>query len=290
MPRKPSSASPKRSPARSPKRSPARSPKRTKASPKIKEPLKEDILTQIGETAAAVIAGEGQNNKLIEKQYNEELKKLSPGETNWFAVLTSMGFVVRLFIVVVVMIVCGLVILNVTLDPKSTSWFNQLYKPDWMPDGITITLIFAFLSILLTWVWYRLSIVTNSFVINILFIIVLGLQLAWTLTLYKYRDLTAARYLSCFFLGFIALTFLFSLYFTGFSDISLYTFLYTAWMILVVCFTFGMHELDKEYKLLGIVKDKNSSLYKRKIKMEVVQGIKIDESGNKLVFDPNEQD
>ena len=51
-----------------------------------------------------------------------------------------------------------------------------------------------------------------------------------------------------------------------------------------------MHELDKEYKLLGIVKDKNSSLYKRKMKMEIVQGIKIDESGNKLVFDPLDQE
>jgi tryptophan-rich sensory protein len=237
-----------------------------------------------------VVAGNTENVKLIESQQKEEIKKLAPGETNWFQVLTSMGFVARLFIVIAVAIVCSLVILNVTLDPKSTSWFNQLYKPDWMPDGITVTLIFVFLSFLLAWCWYRLSLVTNSFMVNVLFIIILGLQLAWTLTLYKYKNLTAARYLAGFFVGFVGLTFLISLYITGFSDVSLYTLLYTLWLVLVTCYTFGMHELDKEYKLLGIVKDKNSSLYKRKMKMEIVQGIKIDESGNKLVFDPLEQE
>jgi tryptophan-rich sensory protein len=244
----------------------------------------------MGETFAAVIA-DGQNDELIKKQQIEELNKLAPGETNWFSILTSMSFIIRLFIVVAVMVVCALAILKVTLDPNSKSWFNQLYKPDWMPDGITITVIFAFLSFLLAWCWYRFAQVSRySMFINLLFLVVLGLQLAWALNLYTYRRLVVARYLVSFFLGFVALLFIMSVFTFGFSDVSLYTFLYTGWLVLVLLFTFNMHELDKEYKMLGIVKDKNSSLYKRKMKMEAVQGIKVDENGVKTVFNPDEQE
>ena len=289
MPRKPSVASP----APSPKRSPGR-PKKVKVEiePKIDEPAMNDILTPLAETATEVVAGgpEGQNTILIETQKMEELKKLAPGETNWFEILTSMSFILKLMIVIAVMVVCAVIILNVTLDPKSTSWFNKLHKPDWMPDGITITVIFTFLSFLLAWCWYRASFVLNPIFVNFIFITVLVLQFCWTLLLYRVQNLTAARYLSCFLLGIVALMFLGSLWYFGFCDVSLYLFLYTAWLIIVVCFTFGLSDLSKEYKILGIVKDKSSSLYKKKMKMEMMEGIKIDENGNKTIFNAEEQE
>jgi tryptophan-rich sensory protein len=302
----------------SPKRSPGRP--RKMSSPKVTEPVEDkgliasvllidtplvagnepvvevkpvkDVITPLAETAAEVLASgiEGQNTHLIEKQKLEEMLKLAPGETNWFEILTSMSFILRLMLVVGVMVVCALIILNVTLDPKSTSWFNGLHKPDWMPDGITITVIFAFLSFLLAWCWFRMSQVFNPMLTNLLFVVVLALQFSWTLLLYRSENLVAGRYLACFFLGFVALLFLLSLWVFGFSDVSLYLFLYTAWLIIVVCFTFGLSDLSKEYKILGIVKDTKSSLYKKKMKMEVMQGIKVDEHGIKTEFNPLEQE
>ena len=76
----------------------------------------------------------------------------------------------------------------------------------------------------------------------------------------------------------------------GFSDISLYTFIYTGWLVIVLCYTFGMHDLTKEYALLGIVKDKNSSLYKKKMKLEVVEGVKITDDGRRIEFAADEQE
>jgi tryptophan-rich sensory protein len=298
MPRKTSVDSPKRSPPSSPKRSPGR-PKKVKSvvisevEPIISEnrPIN-DVITPLAEAMPLVIAGgiEGQNTALIEAQKIEEAKKLAPGETNWFEILTSMSFILRLMIVVAVMVVCAVIILNVTLDPKSTSWFNNLHKPDWMPDGITIVLIFTFLSFLLAWCWYRLIFILNPIFVNIFFITILALQFCWTLLLYRSQNLVAGRYLSCFFLGLIVLLFLLSIWYIGFCDVSLYLFLYTAWLILVVCFTFGLSDLTKEYKILGIVKNKKSSLYRKKMKMETVEGIKIDEAGNKTVFNAEEQE
>ncbi len=76
----------------------------------------------------------------------------------------------------------------------------------------------------------------------------------------------------------------------GFSDVSLYTFIYVAWLVLVVCYTFNLHELDKEYKMLGLVKNVNSNLYKKKIKMEIVEGIRVTEDGQKIEAVPEEQE
>jgi tryptophan-rich sensory protein len=232
---------------------------------------------------------DGQNVQFLEQQKIIELNKLSPGEPNWYGVFTDLSFVWRLGIVIAVMVVCALVILNVTLDPSSKSWFNQLHKPDWMPDGITITLIFSFLSILLAWTWYRISKVTHwSF--NLLFVTILALQLVWALQLYRFQHLEVGRYLACFFLGFMVLLLLVCFYYLGFSDVSFYTLLYVGWLIAVTCFTFGLKSLDKEYKILGMVSDKNSSLYKRKMKMEIVQGIKITEDGQKIEFNAEDQE
>jgi tryptophan-rich sensory protein len=301
MPRKASLASPTRSspsPKRkaSPKRSPSpkrqRSPKVTATTPVAKVTETKDVITTVATSVAEVLSGgpEGQNVKLIESQKVEERLKLAPGETNWFEILTSMSFIWRLLLVVAVMTVCAIIILNITLNPNSKSWYNQLHKLDWSPDGITIVVIFAFLSFLLAWCWFRFSQFCNPTFINTLFIIILALQFSWTLCLFRVESLEAGRYLSCFFLGFMSILFIFSLWYFGFSDVTLYTLLYVGWLIIIVCFTFGLHELDKEYKILGLVKDKKSSLYKKKMKMEIVQGIKIDESGLKHEFIPDEQE
>ena len=228
-----------------------------------------------------------------DKKVKVEESKLAPGEVNWFKVLTSAKFVIRLAIVLVVVIVCSLIILNVTLDPNSKAWYNTIHKADWMPDGIISVIIFAFVSALLAWVWYRLDDAMTGYwkwIVNICVVVILALQFTWTLMLYKNQNLKAARYLSCFYLGFVSLLFIFSFWYMGFSDISLYTFIYTGWMVIVLCYTFGMHDLTKEYALLGIVKDKSSSLYRKKVKMEVVQGIKITEDGQKVEFVADEQE
>jgi tryptophan-rich sensory protein len=228
-----------------------------------------------------------------DKRVKIEESKLAPGEVNWFKVLTSAKFVIRFAIVLVVVIVCSLIILNVTLDPDSKAWYNTIHKPDWMPDGIISVIIFAFVSALLVWMWYRLDDVLEGYwkwALNVWVVVILVLQFVWTLMLYKNQNLTVARYLVCFYLGFVALLFIFGFWYMGFSDISLYGFIYTGWLVIVLCYTFGMHDLSKEYALLGIVKDTNSSLYKKKLKMEVVEGIKITEDGQRIEFMADEQE
>jgi tryptophan-rich sensory protein len=231
--------------------------------------------------------------KINSEQVKYEDSKLAPGETNWFKVLTSSSFVIRLAIVLVFIIINSLIILNVTLDPNSQSWYNKLYKPDWMPDSIIIVALFAFLSILLAWVWYRLNEMVSgywNYIVNIWMFVILGLQFCYTLLLYRQQSITASKYLVCFYIGFVSLLFIFCMWYVGFSDVSLYTFIYVAWLVLVVCYTFNLHELDKEYKMLGIVKNTNSKLYKKKITMEVVEGIRVTEDGEKIEAIPEEQE
>jgi tryptophan-rich sensory protein len=245
-------------------------------------------MSNLNKSSSSLIE-DGQNVQFLEQQKIVELNKLSPGEPNWYAVFTDLSFVWRLGIIILAMVVCALVILNVTLDPSSKSWFNQLHKPDWMPDGITITLIFAFVSILLAWTWYKLSRVAH-WSVNLLFVAIIAIQVVWTLQLYRFRHLEVGRYLACFFLGVMVLLLLVCFYYTRFSDITFYTLLYVGWLVIVVCFTFGLKSLDKEYKILGLVTDKNSSLYKRKMKMEIVQGIKVTEDGQKIEVNPEDQE
>lgn len=231
--------------------------------------------------------------KINSEQVKYESSKLAPGETNWFKVLTSSSFVIRFAIILVFIIINSLIILNVTLDPNSQSWYNKLYKPDWMPDSIIIVALFAFLSILLAWVWYRLNEMTTgywNYIVNIWMFVILALQFCYTLLLYRQQSIIASKYLVCFYIGFVALLFIFSIVYIGFSDVSLYTFIYTAWLALVVAYTFNLHELDKEYKMLGIVKNTNSRLYNKKITMEVVDGIRVTEDGEKIEAIPEEQE
>jgi len=235
-----------------------------------------------------------EENKIVFEQHlKEETKKLAPEETNWYAILTNVSFVWRLVVVLTIMIICGLLILNVGLDSNSKSWYNQLHKADWMPDPITATLLFLFLSILLAWVWFRLNNIVVGMAnvyVNLIFPVILILQLLYTLFLYKYQNLDAARYLSGFYLGFMALLFFVSFYYARFSDVALFTFMYTGWMVIVLCYTLQFHNLDKEYKLLGLAKT-GTSLHKKKIKNEVMFGVQYDEkTGEKTEIDVEEQE
>ena len=53
--------------------------------------------------------------------------------------------------------------------------------------------------------------------------------------------------------------------------------------------TYQLQDLSKEYSVLGLA-TKGTSLYKKKMRLELVSGIKIDENGNKTEFNPDEQE
>lgn len=230
------------------------------------------------------------DNTLYEKQKLLELNKLSPYEPNWFEVLSSGNFILRFVIIAAFVIYSSIIILNVTMDSNSNSWFNKLHKPDWGPDGVVIVIIFAFLFILMSWVWYRFYLAENLWYMQVLVVVLLVLFLLWTIFLYQNKNITVAKYLICFLLGVSVLLFGLCVWKFGFQDVTMYTFLFSAWLIVLVFYTFGLHELDKEYKLLAMIQDKKSSLYKKKMKMEVVQGIKITEDGERIEFNPEEQE
>ena len=225
-----------------------------------------------------------------EEQNLLEKKNLNEGETNWYEVLTSAGFVIRLVIVLLVAIYCTFVILCVTMNENIDSWYYKLYKPDWGPDGVIIAILFAFVSILLAWVWYRFSKVTHHWYYEALIVVILVLQVLWAIFLYQDHNVTVARYLICFYLGLMSILFLLSIWVFGFSDVTLYTFIYVAWLVVMTFYSFGLHELDKEYKILGTVTDKDSSLYRKKVRLEVVHGIRVNEDGEKIEVDPFDQE
>jgi hypothetical protein len=63
-----------------------------------------------------------------------------------------------------------------------------------------------------------------------------------------------------------------------------------AWLVVMTFYSFGLHELDKEYKILSTVTDKDSSLYRKKVRLEVVHGIRVNEDGEKIEVDPFDQE
>ena len=58
----------------------------------------------------------------------------------------------------------------------------------------------------------------------------------------------------------------------------------------MILYSYQIQDLSKEYSVLGLVTDKSSSLYKKKMKMELMQGIKITETGEKIEFNPDDQE
>lgn len=225
-----------------------------------------------------------------EEQNILEKKILSDGETNWYEVLTSSGFVIRLVIVLLVAVYSLFVILSVTMNDNIDSWYYKLYKPDWGPDGVIIAVIFAFVSVLLAWVWYRFSKIQHHWYYEAIIVIILILQILWTVFLYQDHNITVARYLICFYLGAMVLLFFLCIWCFGFCDVTLYTFIYGGWLVVMTFYTFGLHELEKEYKMLSNVTDKDSSLYRKKVRLEVIHGIRVNEEGEKIEIDPLDQE
>ena len=226
-------------------------------------------------------------------------KNLNPleMETNWFKILTDSGFVIRLVIILLATVYCMVVITGVTMSPNSKSWYYKLHKPDWAPDGVIIAIIFGFFALLLGWVWYRFSYgnltgynVSGGLWFEILILVMTVLLILWTVFLYQGQNLTVAKYLICFLLGLSVVLLIGCWWKFGFQDVTLYSFMYVGWLIVILLYTFDLHELDKEYKLLSIVTDKSSSLYHKKMKMEIVEGIKITEDGQKIEFSADEQE
>jgi tryptophan-rich sensory protein len=217
-------------------------------------------------------------------------KNVENFEPNWFEVLTSSGFVLRFLAVGLVLIFCSIYIINVTMDNNSKSWYNKLYKPDWGPDGVVIVVIFAFLFVLMAWVWYRISLVQNLIYMEVLVVALIISYILWTLLLYNYNNLTASKWMICIFLGLSVLLFGLCVWKFGFQDVSMYTFMMVVWLVVLTFYTFDLHELDKEYKLLGLAQDKGSSLYKKKVRMEQVEGVRFTEDGEKIEFNPEEQE
>lgn len=211
-------------------------------------------------------------------------------ETNWFQVLTDSGFVIRLVIILLATVYCMVVITGVTMSPNSKSWYYKLHKPDWAPDGVIIGIIFGFFALLLSWVWYRFSLIPGGIWFEILILAMTVLLILWTVFLYQGQNISVAKYLICFLLGLSVLLLISCWWKFGFRDVTLYSFMYVGWLVVILLYTFDLHELDKEYKLLSIVTDKKSSLYHKKMKMEIVEGIRITEDGEKIEFNPDEQD
>jgi tryptophan-rich sensory protein len=252
-------------------------------SPKKHEILeKENLKTKSSES-------EGTNFPSHEKVLKYENSHLGEGEPNYFEALTSVKFLWRLVFVLALLIISILICLNVTLDNSVESWYYNLYKPDWAPDGITIVIIYSFLSLLYVWCWYTVAkTVKNSFV-DLAFIGFYVLTTLWFIMLFKYQNLKAGRIIMDIITGYAAFLFIYTAFFLKIGSVSLYLFLFLAWSIVLIVYSYQLQDLSKEYSVLGLAK-KGTSLYKKKVRLEMVSGIKVDQNGNKVEFNPDDQE
>jgi len=221
---------------------------------------------------------------------NYENKHLGNGEPNYFEALTSFKFLWKLLFIVALLLISVLICLNTTLDNSSESWYYKLYKPDWAPDGITITIIFSFLSLLYIWCWYTVSKAANNSFVDLFFIGFYVLNALWFIILYKYHNLETSRILSGVIVGYASLLLLYCVYFLKIGSVSLYIFLMLGWWVTLIVYSYQLQDLTKEYSALGLINDPKSSLYKKKMKMELMEGIKITASGDKIEFNPDDQE
>jgi len=219
----------------------------------------------------------------------EKTDVLSSGEPNYFQTLTSFRFLSKLIFVLALLVISILICLNVTLDNSVDSWYYNLYKPDWAPDGITIVIIFSFLSMLYVWCWYTVSKYTRNTFVDIAFAVFYILNTLWFILLFKYQRLDVGRILMDVITGYAAVLFLYTAFYLKIGSVSLYLFLFLGWSIVMIFYSYKLQDLSKEYKILGIV-DKSSSLYKKKMRLEMVQGIKVNENGERIEFNPDEQE
>jgi tryptophan-rich sensory protein len=230
---------------------------------------------------------EGANHKQLLK---EETAKLGEGEPNYFEALTSFKFLWKFIFVIALLVISVLLTLNVTLNNNVDSWYYNLYKPDWAPDGITIVIIYSFLSLLYIWCWYSVSKTAKSSTIDLIFMGFYVLNTVWFIVLFQYQNLETARILMDVIVGYGSILLIYTFFYLKIGSVSLYLLLFLGWSVLMIFYSYRLQDLSKEYSILGIVKDKSSTLYKKKVRLETVNGIKITETGEKIEFNPDDQE
>jgi len=220
----------------------------------------------------------------------EETEKLGDGEPNYFEALTSFKFLWKFLFVIALLVISILITLNVTLNNNVDSWYYNLYKPDWAPDGITIVIIYSFLSLLFIWCWYTVSKIAKNSFVDLLFMGFYVLNTVWFIILYQYQNLNIARIIMDIIVGYCAVLLIYTLFYLKIGSISLYLIFFLGWSITMIFYSYRLQDLSKEYSILGVVKDKSSNLYKKKMKLETINGIKVTESGEKIEFNPDDQE
>ena len=232
--------------------------------------------------------------KLYMKNLVKETLELNDGEPNYFRMVTSIKFLFRLILVIGVTIAIGVIIINNSVSNDPDTWYNLLYKPDWAPDGIIITAITGFLAFIFAWIWYTTSLYTsgfNGFVIDILFVITYTLIFLWAYFFFQKNKLETARIFSYAIVGMFGLLFVITAFKMRLFSQSVLILLTLSWWIAIMFFSIQSKELTKEYSILGnVAEDMNNSLYRQKLKLELMNGIKITADGQKIEFNPDDQE
>jgi tryptophan-rich sensory protein len=232
--------------------------------------------------------------KLYMKNLVKETLELNDGEPNYFRMVTSVKFLFRLILVLTATIIIGVIIINNSVSNDPDTWYNLLYKPDWAPDGIIITAITGFLAFVFAWIWYTTSLYTSGFmglVIDVLFIIAYVFVFLWAYFFFQKNKLETARIFSYFIVGMFGLLFIIIAFKMRLFSQSVLLLLSLAWWITIMFYTMYSKELTKEYSILGnVAEDMNNSLYRQKLKLELMNGIKITADGQKIEFNPDDQE
>ena len=232
--------------------------------------------------------------KLYMKNLVKETLELNEGEPNYFRMVTSVKFLFRLILVLAATIVASVIIINNSVSNDPDTWYNLLYKPDWAPDGIIITAIVGFLAFVFAWIWYTTSLYTSGFygfVIDILFIITYTLIFLWAYFFFQKNKIETARIFSYTIVAMFGLLFIITAFKMRLFSQSILILFTLAWWITIMFYTIQSKELTKEYGILGnVAEDMNNSLYRQKLKLELMNGIKITADGQKIEFNPDDQE
>ena len=232
--------------------------------------------------------------KIYEKKLESESAKLAEGEPNYFKMVTNLSFILRLLVIIGLTIASVILVLNATQDSDKDSWFNLLYKPDWAPDGIIITIITSFFAFIYAWIWYSVSLHLSGkygFFINLLFLGTTLMVFLWAYYFYNQHNLEIARGLSYGIVAGFAILFIITSYFLRLFSPSVLLIFNLAWWLVIMFYSIQSKELTKEFKILGLVKeDMSNSLYRQKLKLEMAYGITITPEGQKIEFNPDDQE
>ncbi len=234
------------------------------------------------------------SEKLYMKNLVKETLELHDGEPNYFRMVTSVRFLFRLILVLTATIIASVIIINNSVSNDPDTWYNLLYKPDWAPDGIIITAVIGFFSFIFAWIWYTTSLYTSGFtgfVIDMLFIITYVFVFLWAYFFFQKNKLETARIFSYFIVGMFGLLFIITAFKMRLFSQSVLILFSLSWWITVMFFTIQSKELTKEFGILGnVAEDMNNSLYRQKLKLELMNGIKITADGQKIEFNPDDQE